>query len=182
MESRRFPTRLIICIDGTWCTADGTQGKGFGNTSNTYRVCACVKKGECFDPVAKRTIIQDKRYYEGVGSADDPTSLKRLWAGVSGDGYKGIIKQVYEECCKLDASDEIWLFGFSRGAFIACAVAGLLHYIGALESVGTHQFDGEYKKALKIYNNADARSRIGPGQVRQIPLMLMYPKTSYLLN
>jgi uncharacterized protein (DUF2235 family) len=156
---------LVVCIDGTWCTADGPHGKGYGNTSNTYRVCASVKKDVCFDPIANREIIQRKIYMEGVGSADSPRSLKRFVAGITGEGYQDRIKEAYEECCKLNEQDEIWLYGFSRGAFIARAVAGLLHYVGALASAGTARFSEEYSKTLRLYKNFDDRSRIGPGQV-----------------
>jgi len=55
-------------------------------------------------------------------------------AGASGHGYKNIKRRVYKKCCTLEESDKIWLFGFSRGAFIVRAVAGLLHHIGALQS------------------------------------------------
>lgn len=165
MADVKVPTRLIICIDGTWCTADGSHGRGFGNTSNTYRVCASVKSGDCFDPVAKRDIRQRKLYYEGVGSANDPKSLSRFVSGITGEGYKDQIKRAYQECCKLDEEDEIWLYGFSRGAWMIRAVAGLLHFLGALNSAGTSDFDKEYERVLNSYTSPKDRKRIGPGQV-----------------
>lgn len=154
------PTRLIICIDGTYCTADGPEGKGHGNTSNVYRLFASIKAGKCPDG-----FNQEKHYEEGIGSADEVGSLKRLTAGVCGAGYQDFIQKSYEQCCQLTSQDEIWLFGFSRGAYIARAVAGLLDYIGALNSTGD-QFKKDYKKMLEVYNNKEKRSRIGRGQVR----------------
>ena len=165
MAPGSLPTRLVICIDGTYCTADGPDGKGHGNTSNVYRICASVKEGRCVDQATRQEFIQKKEYEPGIGSADEVGSWQRLKAGVWGDGYKDVIQRVYEECCKLDARDEVWLYGFSRGAYIARAVGGLLHYIGALKSAGGPQFKAEYSKALKVYKNSEQRSRIGPGQV-----------------
>ena len=69
MAATSVPTRWIACVDGTWCTPDGTYGMltipsrdntkaslilyFIGNThnniSNIYRICASVKVGECVD-------------------------------------------------------------------------------------------------------------------------------------
>lgn len=160
MASTSPPTRLIICIDGTYCTADGPGGKGHGNISNVYRIFASIKTGKCPDG-----FNQEKHYQEGIGSADKVGSLKRFNAGFFGSGYEEIIQEIYERCCQLTSQDEIWLYGFSRGAYIARAVAGLLDYIGALKSTG-EQFKKEYKRMLEVYNNEEKHSVIGRGQVR----------------
>lgn len=165
MEPGSLPIRLVICIDGTYCTADGPDGKGHGNISNVYRICASVKQGQSFDEVKRQVIFQKTQYEEGIGSADEVGSWDRFKAGVWGHGFKATIKKVYKECCKLNARDEVWLYGFSRGAYIARAVAGLLHYIGALTSAEGPQFEAEYSRALAVYGNSEQRSRIGPGQV-----------------
>lgn len=161
------PTRLVICIDGTYCTADGPDGKGHGNISNVYRICASVKQGKCYDEAKRQVFYQKKQYEPGIGSAEEVWSWNRLKAGIRGHGFKDIIQKVYQECCKLDARDEVWLYGFSRGAYIARAVAGLLYYIGALTSAEgpQKQFEEDYSKALEVYGNHEQRSRIGPGQV-----------------
>ena len=65
----------------------------------------------------------------------------------------------------MDAKDEIWLYGFSRGAYIVRAVAGLLHHIGSLKSAGGSQFEKEYSDALKVYSDLKNRSNLGLGQV-----------------
>lgn len=78
-------------------------------------------------------------------------------AGVYGNGYQDLIKQIYERCCELDNTSEVWLYGFSRGAYIARAVAGMLHFIGALKSAGRPEFGKEYKQALKMYGDSEKR-------------------------
>ena len=161
MASTNLPTRLVICIDGTYCTADGPDGKGHGNTSNVYRIFASVKTGECDDG-----FNQKKHYEEGIGTADEVRSWRRLKAGVFGYGYEKLIQDTYEQCCQLTERDQVFLYGFSRGAYIARAVAGLLDYIGALNSTG-EQFKKDYNRMLEVYNNEAKRSAIGPGQVRQ---------------
>ena len=158
--------RLICCVDGTYCTPDGPNGKSHGNISNVYRICASVKAGICYDEVNQREVVQEKIYEEGVG-CEEPSSFEKLKAGVFGKGFKTIIKRVYERCCQLNPEDEVWLYGFSRGAYIVRAVAGLLHHIWALQSAGTSNFESDYSKALKVYLNPQRRGACGPGQVNQ---------------
>lgn len=171
MASVKPLTRLIYCVDGTYCTPDGPQPRGRGNISNVYRICASVKTGEFYDDVAQKEIRQEKIYEGGVGSADGIGQFEKLRAGVLGDGYKPMIRKVYQQCCKLGPEDEVWLYGFSRGAYIVRAVAGLLHYIGALQSAGGSDFKEEYSRALGFYETPEKRSKAGPGQAS--PLLAM---------
>ncbi|KAL8783816.1 MAG: hypothetical protein Q9213_004362 [Squamulea squamosa] len=162
MASSGLPTRLIYCVDGTYCTPDGTHPRGRGNISNVYRIYASVKKGYCVND-DKKEFNQEKVYEPGLGSADNLNLLEKAKAGASGKGYKEIIRRVYKKCCTLNDTDEVWLYGFSRGAYIVRAVAGLLHHIGALQSV-EKDFDSVYPQALKRYVRADNRSELGLGQ------------------
>ncbi|KAL8724974.1 MAG: hypothetical protein Q9166_007648 [cf. Caloplaca sp. 2 TL-2023] len=153
------PTRLIICVDGTYCTPDGTKPPGNGNVSNVYRIYASVKSGPCFDGFK-----QEKEYEPGIGSADDINFFDKAKAGVFGKGYKDLIRTVYKRCCSLEETDEVWLFGFSRGAYIVRAVAGLLHHIGVLQS-SKNDFDSAYAKVLRDYVKVENRLEIGKGQL-----------------
>jgi len=166
MAYPKIPTRLIYCVDGTYCTPDGTNHRGHGNISNVYRIYASIKKGRCCDENTKQEFNQEKFYEQGIGSADDLKFFDKAKAGASGQGYKDIIRRVYKKCCTLEESDEVWLFGFSRGAYIVRAVAGLLHHIGALLSV-EQDFDSVYPKALQQYVSTDNRRELGLGQVSQ---------------
>ncbi|KAL9624231.1 MAG: hypothetical protein Q9160_001478 [Pyrenula sp. 1 TL-2023] len=176
MSQNVVPRRLVICVDGTYCTPDGTHGKGDGNISNIYRICASVKRGICRDFITGQQIFQEKHYEAGIGSADEIGSWDRLKAGVYGTGFKDIIRQLYEKCCELDGKDEVWLYGFSRGAYIARAVAGLLNHLGSLESAGSADFQADYKKALEVYGNEATNSRIGRGQVHSFLSLRTKPR------
>jgi uncharacterized protein (DUF2235 family) len=150
-ESLALPIRLVVCVDGTLCSQDRTSKSHYSQT-NIYRIHACVEEGIRVDPSTGRTVVQCKEYWEGIGSADDAVSFERLQAGAFGKGYLGCIKRVYELCCQLTGEeDEVWLFGFSRGAFVVRAVAGLLHYLKALSSAGSPQFEEDFKEYLKTY-------------------------------
>ena len=82
--------------------------------------------------------------------------------GVFGVGYQDQIRQVYEGCCTfgIHPDDEIWLFGFSRGAYVVRAVASLLHHLMALTSAGTPAFEKHYREALKIYRGMRKTSKL----------------------
>ncbi|KAK3725183.1 hypothetical protein LTR37_000694 [Vermiconidia calcicola] len=143
------PTRLIICVDGTSYTAPGV-GKSTANQTNVHRIYAGVKRGICFDTRSGETYNQVAQYSTGIGSADG------IQVGVFGSGYLKQIQEVYESCCRLTGGkDEVWLFGFSRGAFVCRAVAGLLNTFGAMTSAGQPEFERDFKKLLK---EADAKS------------------------
>ena len=166
MASSNSPIRLICCVDGTYFTPDGADGKGHGNITNVYRINASVKNGRCFDKITQKEYIQRRIYEPGIGSADELNRYDKTKAGVWGSGIEKVIRKTYEECSKLDVDDEIWLYGFSRGAYIVRAVAGLLHWIWALQSAGTERFEAEFSEALRFYvDNKENRSRYGPGQV-----------------
>lgn len=78
------------------------------------------------------------------------------------------IKKVYRECCLLNGKeDEVWLYGFSRGAYVVRAVTGLLHYIRALVSAEgpDKTFERDYEEALKVYRKMQKSDKLGTGQV-----------------
>ena len=182
MAAPSVSTRLIYCVDGTYCTPDGPSGKGHGNISNVYRIYASVKSGLCFDEVQRKQFIQEKEYEPGIGSADELGVLEKGRAGIWGSGFEKIIRKVYERCCKLDSTDEVWLYGFSRGAYIVRAVAGLLDFIWALQSAGTKDFESEYRKALGLYKKAERRLEHGSGEVSSDEHCDSCPKTNAFLR
>ena len=163
LASSKPITRLICCVDGTYCNPDGTDGKGYGNVTNVFRIFVSVKTGDCYDETTQKNVVQRKMYVPGI-SAEELNPLKKAKAGIFGTGCEELIRTVYRECCALDADDEVWLFGFSRGAYVVRAVAGLLHHITALNATGVKEFESEYDKALKFYDKR-SREASGPGQV-----------------
>ena len=153
-------TRLVICVDGP----DGRGRPGpNGPLTTIYNILACVKEGNAIDQDG-RAWVQERHYEDGGGALKEQGTIARLKAGISGDDCKDLIEKVYKRCCELSKDDEIWLFGFSRGAYVVRAVAGLLHYIRRLKSSGNdiHQ---DYKKALKVYAAVQGKRKLGARQV-----------------
>ncbi|KAI0534258.1 hypothetical protein GGR58DRAFT_520511 [Xylaria digitata] len=160
----KLPTRLIICVDGTWFDPDGGNNKK-GNITNIYRFYASVGKGEVQDASGNR-FIQERMYVRGIGSEDNISTLEKLYTGAFGLKCFEQIKNVYRECCRLTGpDDEVWLYGFSRGAYVVRAVAGLLHHLRALSSAdivndGNKTFNKDYKEALKVCEKLQKGSRL----------------------
>jgi uncharacterized protein (DUF2235 family) len=113
--------RLVVCCDGTWNDSD--NGTGYTNVS---RLAWAIK------PVDERSgTTQIVFYQSGVGTDGDLTS--RLGGGALGLGLSHNIRDAYAfVCSNYVAGDEIFLFGFSRGAYTARSIAGLIGYAGLL--------------------------------------------------
>ena len=118
--------RIVACFDGTWNT-----DKSNTNVSRLFRLIADENTG-CPE--------QRHFYDEGVG-----TKLgERVRGGMFGIGLDGNIRQGYAWLGSqfelaagtgLDAEQflvgpDLFLFGFSRGAFTARSLGGLINYLG----------------------------------------------------
>jgi hypothetical protein len=109
-----------------------------------------VKKGFVTDHL-DQPWYQEKFYIKGLSK---PNFYGNLGAGIWGAGMDDQIADIYRKCCQYadHPEDEIFFFGFSRGAFAVRAVAGLLHYMRAPKArVGTSEWNDVYKEALSIY-------------------------------
>ena len=79
-------------------------------------------------------------YHPGVGTMGDPTirhAIPRYWSKVKGlafgAGFKANVLDAYRYLMEVfNDGDDIYLFGFSRGAYTARALAGMLHGYGLL--------------------------------------------------
>src|ERR1041385_2183021 len=103
--------RIVILIDGTW------NKEGAGADTNVAKLDRGKKiiTQAFIKPEATGGIGQHVYYHDGVGSEGDLT--QRLLGGAIGLGLKKIIRDVYEFLVSdYTADDEIYIFGFSRGA------------------------------------------------------------------
>jgi uncharacterized protein (DUF2235 family) len=114
--------RLVVCCDGTWNDAD--SGAGYTNVS---------RLAWAITPTDMRNggIAQIVFYQSGVGTEGDIVD-KIKGAGL-GLGLAHNVRDAYTFVCNNYCDgDEIFLFGFSRGAYTARSVAGLIGYAGLL--------------------------------------------------
>ena len=90
---------------------------------------------------------------------------QRLLDGIYGSEQ---IKDIYRFCCQCltDPDDELWLYGFSRGAYVVRAVAGLFHHLRALTFQDQKDFDASYDTAVgKLYAVVKAGTKAHAGEL-----------------
>jgi uncharacterized protein (DUF2235 family) len=146
--TRRIPRRIIVCVDGTHCTPDGALCELVGSQTNISRLFNMVAEGQVLD-IQNREWEQFKEYVPGI--KDD--TLSGLNSGFRGIGVKEQIKRVYRYCCRHATSkeDEIFLFGFSRGAYTVSAVASLFVHLGFFRNdANSDEFKHHLHESLEL--------------------------------
>ena len=131
--------RLILCCDGTWNSADQERNAVPCPTN-------VVKLGY---RVAKRDgdIAQLIYYDQGVGTGN---TLDRLSGGAFGEGLEANIHDAYRFLvANYEPGDELYLFGFSRGAFTVRSIGGMIRKCGILERRAVRN----YRDATALYRN-----------------------------
>jgi uncharacterized protein (DUF2235 family) len=126
--------RIVVLIDGTW--EDITGNTNVAKLKLSERIVA----GEFIKSKDVHGDTQQVHYHPGVGSEGD--IFKRLLGGAIGIGLKRIIRDCYEFVVgDYAAGDEIYLIGFSRGAYAARALAGLIGASGVLRTKDAATFE-----------------------------------------
>lgn len=140
--------RLIFCFDGTW------NKLSTPTPTNVVLTAASIMR-EAPDGTAQ--IIH---YDEGIGTA----RLEKFTGGIFGSGLLQNIREAYRFLIfNYDPGDEIYVFGFSRGAFSAQTFIGLIRYIGPLRRLHVAQIE----EAVKLYRLRSLTSDEIPLKVRQ---------------
>ncbi|PSR15767.1 DUF2235 domain-containing protein [filamentous cyanobacterium CCP3] len=132
--------RLVVCCDGTWQDLFHRRNKC---PTNVVKIAQSIK------PFASDNIQQIVYYSEGIGVAEG--FIERFFGGAFGRGIDKRIQDAYLFLCfNYTAGDEIYLFGFSRGAYTARSLAGLIYNCGLLP----RQNIGESRKVYEFYRNS----------------------------
>ena len=133
-----MPKNIILLSDGT----GNSEAKGHRtNVWRLYRALDLTQE----DQVAV--------YDDGVGSQE--FVLFRLWAGVFGWGLKRNVIELYSFLCQnFEEGDRIYIFGFSRGAFTARMLAGLICQQGLRQGFSPQELRKEVMKAYAAYRRA----------------------------
>ena len=143
--------RIVVLIDGTWNKEGTSADTNVARLDNTKKMVGAFIK-----PKATDDTVQNVHYHDGVGTEGD--FFKRLLGGAIGIGLKKIIQQCYElVVTDYEAGDEIYLFGFSRGAYAARALAGLIGASGISR-----------RKDAEVFEAAWANYRVNPAERRKI--------------
>jgi uncharacterized protein (DUF2235 family) len=145
--------RIVLCFDGTWNTL-----------TNPDEATNVVRVGQALKPVASDGVQQIVYYNSGVGSGG---FVDQFLGGVFGAGLKSNVKRGLTFLSfnyntgetPDDPPDEIYIFGFSRGAYTARALAGVIGAIGGIPKVSSfgevEQFWTHYKQSKESRKEHD---------------------------
>ena len=132
--------RLIVACDGTW------QKLASEYPTNVVKLVQGVL------PAAEDGTLQLVYYSRGLGT----DSNEKIGGGAFGWGIDRAIQDAYIFIClNYTPGDELYLFGFSRGAYTVRSLAGLLHYCGLLQRSEIRQVP----RAYDIYRTSDGVER-----------------------
>ena len=138
-----MPRNIVICCDGTgneYCAANSNVVKLYWTLSDEQKQVAY--------------------YHPGVGTMgarNALTALGKWWTEVRGlafgYGFSDNIADVYSFLMReFTPDDQVFIFGFSRGAYTARALCGLLHMFGLL----TPGNEALIPYALRLYKSNDS--------------------------
>jgi uncharacterized protein (DUF2235 family) len=134
--------RVIVCFDGTWNDADDGDGE-----TNVARIAQAIH-GTNTRSGTQQIVL----YLKGVGTAG--SLIARAYSGATGLGIEDTIQAGYRFLAQnYQPGDEIYLFGFSRGAYAARSCAGMMSACGLLK----RQSLGHLNAAWTYYREADPR-------------------------
>ncbi len=133
--------RLVVCCDGTWNTPDQVKD-GKSSPTNVAKLARAV-----LTPQDAHGIEQRMYYHKGVGTG----RFDHFRGGALGWGLSRNVQDAYMFLVENydDPDDEIFLFGFSRGAYTARSVAGLLRNSGLLK----REYAGKLDTAYELYRD-----------------------------
>ena len=113
--------RIVICADGTWNRPEKDLQEDF--PTNVLRLARAIK------PIGANQIPQQVFYDWGVGSYYDP-----VIGGATGKGlHKNVMDDYRYIVQNYSPDDEIYLFGFSRGAYTIRCLCGLINNCGIIK-------------------------------------------------
>ncbi|MBE9229120.1 DUF2235 domain-containing protein [Phormidium sp. LEGE 05292] len=138
--------RLVVCCDGTW------------NQLRSSYPTNVVKLAQSVKYITDDGTPQIVFYQQGLGT-EDSSLWQTLGGGAFGWGIDKLIQDAYRFLCvnyNTEAEDEIYLFGFSRGAYIVRCLAGMIYCSGLLHREQIRKTPQAYKiyRDRKIHPDA----------------------------
>lgn len=140
-------TRIAIFCDGTWNSPSIPQ------TTHVHKLQRAVKN----EPLNGQVSV----YFRGIGTEnrfDGPVKkfFNKWGGGAFGWGLDAKVKEAYQFIAQVyQPGDEIYLFGFSRGAFTARSVAGMIRKCGIVDDTSPEGIN----TAFKLYRARGRRNR-----------------------
>ena len=137
-----MPKNIVLCFDGTWNTPGDDRSPAEDDSTNVFRFYQRVNAtGDQGRP-------QVKWYNEGVGTE----WMNRVSGGAFGLGLDKHIQDGYRKLIELyQDGDDVFVVGFSRGAYTARSLVGLVRNCGVLRRMDGTLVD----RAYEMYRSRD---------------------------
>lgn len=125
--------RIVICADGTWNRPEKNLKEDF--PTNVLRFARAIK------PVADDQFPQQVFYDWGVGSYYD-----EFKGGITGEGLEKNVMDDYRYIVQnYSPGDELFLFGFSRGAYTVRSLCGFINNCGIVKRPDANLIEAAFK-------------------------------------
>lgn len=185
-----MPKTIVFCADGTWNSPTSDDDKdGTPEITNVYKTFLTLK-GECDsksllesdeqEKVLKGengSVIQVAKYINGVGS--ERNIANKLFGGAGGAGTINRIVRGYTFISRnYEKGDSIILIGFSRGAYTARAIAGLIAAKGILNNISydtQKSRESAYTKAARVFYQYQKDTKDGELLIRLVSALSYLP-------
>jgi len=142
-----MPRNIVICSDGTGNT--GVKGRG----TNVFKLYEAV---DVVGHLGGQELCEQVAIYDdGVGT--QKLKLMRVLGGAFGFGLARNVRQLYAELARCyEDGDNIYMFGFSRGAFTVRTLAGFICEAGILDTtdVTARQLASQVSDKYREYRKA----------------------------
>lgn len=163
---------IIFCADGTWNSPGQDENRdGTPDCTNVYKTFLALSGGlstkSLLDAGEQEKVLetfkgveQVAKYIHGVGDSKNP--IQKLLGGATGAGTIARIVRGYTFISRnYEPGDQIFIIGFSRGAYTARALAGLICSQGVLKNINYQDADSRekaYRRAAQVwYRYAEGR-------------------------
>jgi uncharacterized protein (DUF2235 family) len=193
MQGAAMSKAIIFCADGTWngpeeqtgtsvADADDTAGELHGDTvTNVVKLYSNLAGRPTPETLLlhneqEKTLVdgagtlrQVAKYIHGVGDSRSPIS--KVMGGVFGVGVISRIVRGYTFISRhYQPGDAIYITGFSRGAYTARALAGLITQVGLLDTRKYNVNDKEeaYRRGLGAWHRSKGITINGSSQATAI--------------
>jgi len=157
-----MPKNIIFCADGTWNNANQDDNNdNIPDWTNVFKLFLFLD-GKVTDDSLKDADEQEKslmvgdvanqvaKYIHGVGDSRNP--IVKLMGGAFGSGIITRIVRGYTFISRnYDPGDDIFIVGFSRGAYTARALAGFIGKQGLLAKDLTNDKEQAYRKGAEAW-------------------------------
>lgn len=142
--------RLIVCCDGTWNTQD-QEHDGVPVPTNVVRMFHAVQDWK------RNEVNQLKYYHPGVGT--EGGKLKKMLGGGLGLGLNQNIQSAYHWLASnYQPGDQIYLFGFSRGAYTVRSLGGMICSQGLL-NLNAVEVDRRWARVKTLFKEGYRKRR-----------------------